>query len=224
MVERYARRQTVPASRYDPLEPAVYMAVQERERALIRLIREVGLAPVVDRRVLEIGCGSGGNLLQLLRLGFSPTNLEGNELLPERVTLTRKYLPEAVKIYQGDALALDLPDAAYDIVYQSTVFTSLLDEAFQARLAEQMWRWLKPGGGALWYDFTFDNPNNPDVRGVKLGRIRALFPESTVYARKVTLAPPISRRVTRVHPVLYTVFNMLPFLRTHILCWIGKKI
>ncbi len=25
-------------------------------------------------------------------------------------------------------------------------------------LLDRMWRWVKPGGGVLWYDFTFDNP------------------------------------------------------------------
>ncbi len=123
VVERYARRRkTVVGSFYDPLSPAVYMEVQERERALIRLIRDAELAPVAHRRALEIGCGSGGNLLQLLRLGFLPANLEGNELLPERLAQARKYLPETVQIYPGDALTLGLPDAAYDVVYQSTVY------------------------------------------------------------------------------------------------------
>ena len=39
---------------------------------------------------------------------------------------------------------------------------------------------------------------------------------------RLTLAPPISRRVTKVHPALYTLFNLLPFLRTHVLGWIKK--
>ena len=87
-----------------------------------------------------------------------------------------------------------------------------------------MWRWVKPGGGVLWYDFTVDNPRNPDVRGVPLARVRALFPEGRVQARRITLAPPIARAVTRVHPSLYTLFNTLPPLRTHVLAWIEKPL
>ncbi len=86
-----------------------------------------------------------------------------------------------------------------------------------------MWRWLKPGGAVLWYDFTYDNPRNPDVRGMPLARVRALFPEGRVQARRVTLAPPISRRVCGLHPRLYGVFNALPLLRTHVLAWIVKS-
>jgi hypothetical protein len=102
------------------------------------------------------------------------------------------------------------------------VFSSLLDDAFQQRLAAAMWKWLKPGGGVLWYDFTVDNPRNRDVRGVPRARIAALFPEATVDSRRVTLAPPLARAVCRVHPGLYTLFNALPPLRTHLLCWLGK--
>ena len=85
-----------------------------------------------------------------------------------------------------------------------------------------MWSWLKPGGGVLWYDFTYNNPNNPDVRGMPVRRVHELFPHGRFIVRRVTLAPPISRRVCRIHPALYAVLNALPILRTHVLCWIEK--
>jgi hypothetical protein len=52
--------------------------------------------------------------------------------------------------------------------------------------------------------------------------VRALFPHGMVQFRRVTLAPPLARGVTRVHPALYTVFNLVPLLRTHVLAWIAK--
>ncbi len=220
---RYARRSAcVEATLYDPMTPSVYMSLQERHRALVGLLRFAKLEPVGRRRVLEIGCGSGSNLLELIALGFSPKNIIGNELLADRLAMARERLPAGVELISGDASCLDLAPSSFDIVYQSTVFTSLLDPGFQQRLAVRMWEWARPGGGVLWYDFTFDNPSNPDVRGVTLPRIRELFPNGRIEARRVTLAPPINRRVIRVHPSLYTAFNLLPFLRTHLLCWIGK--
>jgi hypothetical protein len=81
----------------------------------------------------------------------------------------------------------------------------------------------RPGGGVLWYDFTVDNPRNPDVRGMPPARIRALFPEARLESRRVTLAPPLARAVCRLHPGLYTLCNALPPLRTHLLCWLGKS-
>jgi hypothetical protein len=102
------------------------------------------------------------------------------------------------------------------------VFSSLLDPATRAALAAAMWRWLAPGGAVLWYDFTIDNPRNPDVLGVPLAEVRTLFPQARITARRVTLAPPLARAVCRIHPRLYPLCNALPLLRTHVLAWIEK--
>ena len=220
VVDRYARRAV--GDRYSMLKPDVWQTVQERQRAMLKLFAGQGWADLSTLRCLEVGCGSGGNLLELLRLGFAPQHLSGVELLPDRLRHARHVLPAALALFEGDALALDLPAASQDIVFVSTVFSSLLDDAFQQRLADAMWRWTKPGGGVLWYDFTFNNPANPDVRGVPLSRVRQLFPEGNLRQQRVTLAPPIARRVAALHPALYSLFNLLPLLRTHRLCWIGK--
>jgi ubiquinone/menaquinone biosynthesis C-methylase UbiE len=198
------------------------MTVQEKERVMVRWIRSCGIRPVEDKTLLEIGCGSGTNLLWFIRAGFSPENMVGNELLPDRAEVAKRRLPPGCRLLVSDALKLNIPDNSFDIVFQSTVFTSILDESFQKELAASMSRWVKPGGGVLWYDFTYDNPRNPDVKGVGLQRIRQLFPHGRMRYWRVTLAPPISRMVTRVHPCLYTLFNAVPALRTHVLCWIQK--
>jgi SAM-dependent methyltransferase len=219
--ERYARR--VPQdARYSLLNPAALAALQERQRAMLRLFASLGWADLSGRDLVEVGSGSGGNLLDCLRFGFAPERLAGIELLADRHAVARSALPESVRLLNGNALELlpALPPA--DIVFQATVFSSLLDEAFQQRLAEAMWSAVKPGGGVLWYDFTVDNPRNPDVRGVPLARVRTLFPQGRPQARRLTLAPPLARAIVRLHPGLYTLFNALPFLRTHLLCWIAK--
>ena len=220
VVDRYARRAV--GSRYSMLKPDVWQTVQERQRAMLKLFASQGWADLSTLRCLEVGCGSGGNLLELLRLGFAPQHLSGVELLPDRIRHARHVLPAALALFECDALALDLPAESQDIVFVSTVFSSLLDDAFQQRLADAMWCWTKPGGGVLWYDFTFNNPANPDVRGVPLARVRQLFPGGYLRQKRITLAPPIARRVAALHSSLYSVFNLLPLLRTHRLCWIRK--
>ena len=198
--------------------------VQERQRAMLRLFNEVNLPDLAQLDLTEVGCGSGGNLLELLRLGFATQRLAGIELLPERFDAARARLPTATRLWLGDATQASVADASQDIVMQSTVFSSLLDDTFQQRLAQTMWRWLKPGGAVLWYDFTVNNPANPDVRGVPLSRVRALFPGAVLTTRRVTLAPPLARALCRVHPALYTLFNTVPLLRTHVLAWIAKPL
>lgn len=223
VASRYARRADADA-RYGPLRADVMAALHERQRVLRELLLRHGHEDTAALRLVEVGCGAGGNLLELLRLGFRPAHLQGVELLPQRLAQARELLPPALVLHGGDACELALPEGSQDIAFVSTVFSSLLDDAFQQRLADAMWRWLKPGGAVLWYDFTVDNPANRDVRGVPLARVRELFPQGRIDARRVTLAPPIARRVVRLHPSLYTVFNLIPLLRTHRLAWIAKPV
>jgi SAM-dependent methyltransferase len=220
VVQRYARREA--GDRYSPLRPEVWQTLHERQAALLRLWAARGVTDLSALRLVEVGCGSGGNLLELLRLGFAPEHLTGLELLPERLARARRVLPASVDLREGDALQAPIAPGSQDVVFVSTVFSSLLDDTFQQALATQMWHWLRPGGAVLWYDFTFNNPRNPDVRGVPLSRVAQLFPAARITQRRVTLAPPLARLVCRLHPSLYRVFNALPLLRTHRLAWLEK--
>jgi SAM-dependent methyltransferase len=218
VIDRYRRRQR----KYSPLDPTVYQSRQELERALIKWLKHLRVLSADELKAFEIGCGSGGVLLQLLRLGFQPQNVVGNELQPELAQKAREMLPTALRILAGDASELDLPDGEFDVVIQSLVLSSILDDSFQQDLAHRMWKLAKPGGGVLSYDFDYNNPSNPDVRAVTLKRIRQLFPNGQITSWRLTLAPPLSRVATRVHPAAYTLLNVFPFLRTHLLCWIAK--
>lgn len=223
VAERYARRAArLPVDRYSLLRPEVWQMLHERQRVICQGLAARGWQPAA-LRVTEVGCGGGGNLMDWLRLGALPAHLTGCELLPERLAEARAHLPAGVRLASGDAAALDIAPQSQDLVMQATVFSSLLDDAVQQHLADAMWRWLRPGGVVLWYDFAVDNPRNPDVRGVPLARVRALFPQAAGFeVHRVTLAPPIARRVCALHPALYTLFNALPLLRTHRLVWITK--
>lgn len=221
--KRYEGRKTqVVKNLYSWLNPEVWQSIHERQRVMLRLFAQRGVVNFENTRVVEVGCGTGGNLLEFLRLGFQPPNLIGIELLEDRVSIANKVLPVGI-VRAGDATVIDIAKASQDIVFQSVVFSSLLDDAYQEHLASRMWSWVKPTGGVLWYDFTYNNPSNPDVRGVPVRRVRKLFPQGIRFRMwRVTLAPPIARRVCRIHPGLYRVFNALPILRTHVLCWIEK--
>ncbi len=220
--ERYQRRAAIPPGKYSHFSPDVLLSAQQRQRATVRLLSSKGIRTLQDLDLMEIGCGNGSNLLEFLLLGATPERLTGNDLLPERLQHARSVLPDSVRLYPGNAADLALAESSFDVVYQSTVFSSILDDALQYSIATSMWHWLRPGGAILWYDFTYDNPRNPDVRGVPLRRVRELFPDGRITARRVTLAPPLARALVRVHPGLYGLFNSVPWLRTHLLCWIEK--
>jgi SAM-dependent methyltransferase len=216
--ERYKRRTTT----YEPWVPWIFMTRHELERAIIALLFARNVLPPGESRVLDIGCGAGAHLHFFLRLGFRPDALVGTELQPDRIAAARSQLPAAVSLLSGDASQVDLPAASFDVVFQSLVFSSILDDQLQEELARKMWELTRPGGGVLWYDFTWNNPRNPDVRGVPISRVQQLFPHAQPSIRRVTLAPPLARLVTSVHPAMYSLFNCLPLVRTHVLCWLAK--
>lgn len=220
--ERYSRRKLLDPKRYQFINNHVYLTEQERERTLIKWIKKCNILPVEEKTLLEVGCGNGFNLLGFCRLGFLPENISGNELLEDRYLNSKKNLPSSVKLYYGNFLDLDFSDKKYDIVYQSVVFSSILDLNFRKEMADKMWSVTKPGGGILWYDFIFNNPSNPDVKGVRLREIKKLFPGQEIKKWRITLAPPVARKICKLSPFMYPLLNSAYFLRTHLLCWIEK--
>ncbi len=223
IIRRYERRKNIPAGRYSPLNAATFMSEQEKERALIKLIKQAKLEPLHNKKLLEIGCGGGGNLLQFIRFGFDPINLVGNDILEERLSEAKRKVSNQVSFYEGDILNQVFNDGTFHVIFQSMVFSSILDDDYRHQLATKMWTWTKPGGGIIWYDFIYNNPLNKDVRGVTKQEVKYLFPRGEMTIFRLTLAPPISRVVSKFHPILYTIFNSVYFLRTHILCFIKKN-
>ena len=221
---RYARRNSgADAQRYSLYaNAAALQAQQERLRAMACLWRLHGWASLADRPLLEVGCGSGGNLLDLLRLGATPTQLTGIELLPERAAAARALLPNGVQLIEGVACAAAVADASQQAVLAFTVFSSLLDPAYRQQFARTLWRWVAPGGGVLVYDFVVNNPHNPDVRKVPPAELRTLFPNARLRSLRLTLAPPLARRLPAA--LIAPAARLAPFLRTHRLTWAVKPL
>lgn len=223
--ERYKKRgKNIPSNKYLMTNHHVLLGVQEKERKIVKMLNDAQLTPLDDKKILEVGCGTGSNLVDFIRLGAMPENIVGNELLETRIVTAKKRLPNDINLICGDACELALPSDSFDIVLQSTVFTSILDDAFQRKLADKMWNLTKPGGYIIWFDFIHANPFNKDVRAVPISRVKQLFPNGKFKIRKVILFPFISKLVTKRFFFPYAIFNIFPFLRMHILCFIKKPL
>ena len=99
IAQRYERRINLPPNRYARLNPAVNAIVQERQTALIGLLSSLGIIDLSSLKILEVGCGNGANLLELIQLGAGPENLVGNELLEDRLKSARHRLPKATELF-----------------------------------------------------------------------------------------------------------------------------
>ena len=108
--------------------PAHLFAIQSRQRAIVRRLQQEGLWPLAGRDVLEVGCGSGGVLLELLSYGAEAGRLHGTDLLAERAAVARRHVPQAA-VTCADGGLLPYPTATFDLLLQFTVFSSILDKA-----------------------------------------------------------------------------------------------
>ena len=161
----YGRRQC--GDLYSWFSPGHLFLMQERERRVLNLLRGLGLSLLKEQKILEVGCGTGYWLGEFIKWGASPENLTGIDLFSERLATGRSTLTAKVGLVQANATHLPLSTGAFDLVLQSTVFTSILDAAMKQAVAREMLRVLKPRGLILWYDYHRNNPWNRDVRGVK---------------------------------------------------------
>jgi ubiquinone/menaquinone biosynthesis C-methylase UbiE len=111
-------------------------------------------APLFDRyalsgeiRILDLGCGTG-EITQRLAARYPSATLLGIDILEENLALARKTsapLGERVRYEKGDAFALALPDASFDLV--TCRHMSQAVPHFEKVLAE-ITRLLEPRGWA----------------------------------------------------------------------------
>jgi ubiquinone/menaquinone biosynthesis C-methylase UbiE len=219
----YAKRQKDDA-RYSYFSMGNLFIVQERERRLLALLKRNNLAPLQTKKILEVGCGTGYWLREFIKWGARPENITGLDLLADRVAEARYLCPEGVSIVYGNAAALAFPDATFDLVVQSTVFTSVLDTSMKQQMASEMLRVVKDGGFLLWYDYHVNNPWNPDVRGIKRREISQLFSGCRITLQRLTLIPPLVRLLAPYSWLACYVLGKMPWLCTHYLGLISKEL
>jgi ubiquinone/menaquinone biosynthesis C-methylase UbiE len=211
----YARRGV--RARDSWFDPAHCLMLQERERRVLALLTRLGMEQLQDARILEIGCGTGQWLRDFVKWGAVADHIVGVDLLPDRIDTARRLCAPGTTLLCSSATRIDLPSRAFDIVLQSTVFTSILDPAMRQAVAAEMRRLVRPDGLILWYDYYVNNPSNPDVRRVSKNELRALFPDCDVALERVTLAPPLARAVAPISRLAFELLASIPWLRTHYL-------
>lgn len=101
------------------------------------------------RRVLDAGCGEGRNLVYLMKHGFTCFGIDQN---PAAIALVRAKAealmsPSAAQNFVvGDLERLPWADSSMDAVIASAVLHFVTDEEQFARIVEELWRVLAPGG------------------------------------------------------------------------------
>jgi len=100
-------------------------------------------------RVLDAGCGSGRNLVYLLRSGYevfgADSDVEAIEAVRVLAATLAPQLPGAN--FRAEAVEeMSFPDAFADVVLSSAVLHFARDDRHFEAMVTEMWRVLRPGG------------------------------------------------------------------------------
>jgi SAM-dependent methyltransferase len=109
-----------------------------RRTVIERVLDRLGLPP--QARILDAGCGSGRNMVELQRRG----TVTGVELSHTSVELARQR--GAGEVIEGSVLEMPFPDASFDLAVSLDVIEHLEDDLTALR---ELRRVIAPGGALL---------------------------------------------------------------------------
>jgi len=171
--------------------------------------------------VVDLGAGAGRDCAEFERFGCDRARILALDLVAGDLQAARRRMPWLLAGV-GDASRLPIADGRVDLVFQSTMLSSILDPGRRRRICEEAARVLKPGGAFVSCDTRYPNPWNPHTRPLGPGEFRSLFPGWLVGGRSITLLPPLLRALLPVSPALCRAAEKVPFLRSHRIAWAIK--
>ena len=120
------------------LESFYFWNIGRREILKEVLLRHIGKRN--DLEILDVGCGSGGNINLLAEFG----RVTGLDVSPEALRFAKNY--DFTNLVQADAKAIPFPDRYFSLVTSLDVFEHIEDDK---KALQESFRVLKNGGFIL---------------------------------------------------------------------------
>lgn len=118
---------------------------------LITLAAVAVTSPI--RRVLDIGCGAGNNILKLLQHTAAPFDCDLLDLSWPMLTRAAERIAPVtggkVRVFQGDFRSVELPDGGYDVILAAAVLHHLRDDQDWETAFAKLFSLTTPGG-SVW--------------------------------------------------------------------------
>ncbi len=124
----------------------------EIHRADRNLINMVHNTPIDPCRVIDIGCGTGNNVIWLHEQGFAAVGIDHTGIAIERAREKARQEKADCKFYVLDFLANSIPGAPYDFAFDRGCFHHFLEFDKLEQCAEKVADVLIDGG--LWLTLT----------------------------------------------------------------------
>ena len=106
-----------------------------KRKKFLALLHEVNFQ---GKRVAEIGCGPGGNLVEILKR--SPLRLVGFDISQQMINLAKEKLPASVELIKTEGTTLPVDDKSFDIVFTATVLQHNTDRVMLEKLIREIAR------------------------------------------------------------------------------------
>lgn len=163
----------------------------QRPQPTIRALAESGL---LAGDVLDCGCGTGEHALLAAAGGAKVTGIDISGVATERARRKAAERGLNIRFEAGDALAMPLPETAFDVVIDSGVLHSFDDED-RRRYVDRLHAVLRPGGRCYLLCFSDRQPGDWGPRRLRRDEIVDAFASGWT--------------IERIEPVVFEI-NPLP--------------
>jgi ubiquinone/menaquinone biosynthesis C-methylase UbiE len=184
-----------------------YIDTQENE-LFLRLVR-----PQKGQTILELGCGTGHNILLFQRLGLKTAGIEPAEAMLG--IATARCGPEA-NLCPGDACALAYPDSSFDIVAIITALEFMSDP--EGALKEA----FRTSKSVIYLGIL----NSVSIIGISR-RIKAIFKKSIYSEARFYSIRDIRRMVKKIAPgakIEWASALFFPWGWHHLFGWLDRRL
>jgi glutathione S-transferase len=153
---------------YDAATPPPW-DIGKPQDALVAVFDELGIAG----SALDLGCGTGENVLELARRGLDAWGLDAAGAAIAKANQKRDARGLTARFVEGDALDLAALGRTFDTVLDCGLFHVITDEE-RTRYVRELDHVLRPGGRHLMFGFA-TNPSGFGPRGYSPEELRAYF-------------------------------------------------
>ena len=137
-------------------------------------IMRLAQARQITGSVLDVGCGTGENILYLAELGFAAMGVDGAPTAISKARAKAKQRGVTAQFEVADALSLSMPNRQFDSVIDTGLFHVFSDEE-RDRFRDSLARVVRRGGTYFLMCFSDQQPGDWGPRRVTQAEIRSVF-------------------------------------------------
>ncbi len=165
---------------YHPRHPVGNLFHEHNRELLVEAVNNLQW-DLSTMQILDVGCGYGAWLRNLVEIGAAPQNCVGIDLSDSRLSVARQK-NMSIRWQRENVASMPFTDGSFDLVLQVLLFSSILDPVTRLSAAREIRRVLKTDGYILWIDLS--GGKLLDLISISFADIIKYFPGYTVVHRK----------------------------------------